>query len=301
MSNKYYVDMGSSHTLIYSEIPLLNQPSCVVIKDGLFLRTDCAGDKALEKAMSLMADEQLIFPISEGMVRHPAAAVAMLKTFLKRAGVKTGDEVVSVVPCCFDAMQKTAIEKVFLEAGYKNLSMTENIMQYAPLAKKHGHIVIASIGSSRTDVGIINQDEIVVAYSVNIGGNTVNERIKNRIEKLFKLKISSDTAEKLKIEVGSLYKNDTSSMTVTGNDIITGVRKSASVHASDINGEIEHCFRRIINLIIATIDAAPAHIADRVAATGLFLTGGASLTAGLNDYIYAMTKMNTIFPQLMKL
>lgn len=294
MSNKFYVDVGTSRTVIYGKLPILDEPTCAVVKNGLFFKAERTGDAAIKQSAFLRSDEQLIFPVAEGGIRHMAAAVAMLKDFMKRAGAKPADEIAALVSCCSDAAQRAETEKLFVNAGYKNLFIMENILLYAPLSKQYGNIAVAVMGDSRTDVGIINGDEIVLAYTVDIGGNTIDERIKNKIERLYKLKISGDTAEKIKREIGSLYKNDCSSVSISGNDIITGTKKSASVHSADIYEEIEHCVKRIVNVIIGTIDAAPPHIADEAAQRGIFISGGASKIAGLADYIYKMTRLNCI-------
>lgn len=286
MSNRYYVDAGTATTKIFNELPLLEQPSCTVIRGGYGAKAVCSGDEALALSPSLKADEQLVFPISSSGILNQKAACAMLKDFMSRAGIRPKDEVTAVISCGASIREREETEQLFFRAGYRNISLVESLLVYGYLTEKYPSVPIAVIGAGRTDVGILDKSGIVIGYSLDIGGDTVDERIRNKVEKLYKIRITSDTAKKLKHLAGSLNKNDFSSLRVTGSDLVTGVKKAATVQASDIYSEIDFCYGRILKVIIGMLDAAPQKHYDNIEKTGIFFAGGGANMNGLDDYVY---------------
>ncbi len=287
LKNKYYVDIGSVYTKVYSNILLLKEPTCIILRaGGISPKAVACGRLAELKKHILAEDEQFINPIKEGAVMHFGAAVLMLKEYLKRAGVGKNSEITAFFPCSLSVQQRQDIEKVFIAAGYRNIALSEILLSLKPHIATYRNMAVVDIGGNRSDVGIINEDGIVAAYSVNIGGVTVTERIINSVERLYNLNISFAAAEKLKLGIGSLYECDTSSMTVSGRDIITGAAKSVEVYSSDIYEDIAHCYKRIIKIVEGLLVVAPLECIEGLNSRGIFALGGGSRMRGLDDFLY---------------
>lgn len=287
LKNKFFVDIGSVYTKVYSNIVLLKEPTCIILRSGgLTPKTVACGRLAELRKHLIAEDEQFINPVKEGAIMHFGGAVAMLKEYLKRAGVKKNSEITAYFPCSLSVQQRQDIEKVFIAAGYKNVALNESLLSLKPYIATYRNMAVVDIGGSRSDVGIINEDGIVAAYSINIGGATVTERIINTVERLYNLNISFAAAEKLKLGIGSLYDFDTSSMTVSGRDIITGAAKSVEVYASDIYEDIAHCYKRIIKIIEGLLVVAPLECIEGLNSRGIFALGGGSKMRGFDDFLY---------------
>ena len=246
---KYYVDIGSAFTTIQSNILLFKEPSCVIIQNGFNPKLIASGKEAAVRRHLIGDEQQFINPISEGAVMHYTGAVLMLKSFLKKAKVKKSDEIIVYFNCGLSLQQKRDLEAVFLEIGYRNITLCEKLLALKPYVASYGNMVVADIGDKHTDVGIINEGGIVSAYSIDIGGATITSRLIKTVERIYNLNITYRTAEKLKTGIGSLYANDVSRMAISGRDIITGVGKNVEVCAKDIYDDIVFCYKRIIKVI----------------------------------------------------
>ena len=63
--------------------------------------------------------------------------------------------------------------------------------------------MIVDIGGGTTEVAVISLGGIVVSQSLRVGGDEMDEAIVNHIKKEYKLLIGQQTAEEIKLEVGS--------------------------------------------------------------------------------------------------
>jgi rod shape-determining protein MreB len=61
------------------------------------------------------------------------------------------------------------------------------------------------IGGGTTEVAVISLGGIVVAQSIRVGGDELDEAIISYVKKEHKLMIGSQTAEEVKLEIGSAY------------------------------------------------------------------------------------------------
>ena len=279
MYKKYFVDMGSSATKIYTNILLLKQPSLVIVKKGL-KKAVAAGDDAL-RMTDLDQNQMLIAPISDGAVMHFNACVLMIKEYFSRLRIKKSAEIVVFFSCGLNSEKKRDLERVFIEAGYCNIILQESLQKLKPYVATYGNMVVADIGHSQTDVGIINEDGVVLAYNLNLGLATLDNRIINTAERLFKIKISSDTAEKIKFAVASLHENDNTKISVTGRDIITSRPRVVEISSKDIYEDVLHCYLRIIKVMEGSLVVAPLECIEGISQRGIFVMGGGAKVEGL--------------------
>lgn len=283
--NKFSVVFGSANILIYSNILLLKEPSCLIIRSAS-QKASAVGEAARLRRHLLADGEQFITPIKEGAALHFNGAAAMLKEYLKAAGVPASAEITVYFSCAVSVRQRQTIERVFCAAGFRNTVLKESLLAAQQRLTADKSAVAVDIGACGTDAGIVSKDGIVAAYSLDIGGDTATERIIRTVEKLYNLNISFSAAEKLKLAIGSLYECDASSAPVSGRDIVSGAPKSAEVYAADIFDDLAHCYKRITKLIEGVIAAAPPDCAADAARRGIFVMGGAAEIRGLDDFVY---------------
>lgn len=287
-SKKVFVDLGSSYTSIYTNILLLREPTCIVIKNGFSPKVIATGEQAMLKKHLLAHDEQFVYPIMEGAVMHFIGAVLMIKEYLSKVATKKSNEITIYFSCGITPLQRQDLEKVFLEAGYKNVVMVEKILSLKPYVASFGNMVVVDIGASHSDVGIINEEGIVVAYHLNMGGTDVTNRIINTVERLYNLNITFSAAEKIKIGIGSLYECDTSRMTISGRDVISGTAKTIEVYSTDFYEDIAYCYKRIIKVLEGLLVVAPLECIEGITQRGVFVIGGGTKIKGLDDFIFRM-------------
>ena len=66
--------------------------------------------------------------------------------------------------------------------------------------------MIVDIGGGTTEVAIISLGGIVVSQSMRVGGDEMDEAIVNHIKKEYKLLVGQQTAEEIKLEIGSAFR-----------------------------------------------------------------------------------------------
>ena len=71
-----------------------------------------------------------------------------------------------------------------------------------PVAEPTGNMIV-DIGGGTTEVAVISLGGIVVSQSLRVGGDEMDEAIINHIKREYKLLIGQQTAEEIKLEVGS--------------------------------------------------------------------------------------------------
>ena len=65
--------------------------------------------------------------------------------------------------------------------------------------------MVVDIGGGTSEVAVISLGGIVVSQSIRVGGDELDEAIINYVKKEYKLLIGQQTAEEVKLEIGSAY------------------------------------------------------------------------------------------------
>ena len=139
--------------------------------------------------------------------------------------------VVVCVPSGVTGVEKRAVEEATLSAGARQAYLIEEPMAAAigaglPVAEPTGNMIV-DIGGGTTEVAVISLGGIVVSQSLRVGGDEMDEAIVNHIKKEYKLLIGQQTAEEIKLEVGSAYRmREEVQAEVRGRDMLTGLPKT---------------------------------------------------------------------------
>ena len=73
-----------------------------------------------------------------------------------------------------------------------------------PVGEPTGSMVV-DIGGGTSEVAVISLGGIVVSQSIRVGGDELDEAIINYVKREYKLLIGQQTAEEVKLEIGSAY------------------------------------------------------------------------------------------------
>src|SRR5438045_9798800 len=91
-----------------------------------------------------------------------------------------------------------------------------------PVAEPTGNMIV-DIGGGTTEVAVISLGGIVVSQSLRVGGDEMDEATINHIKRDYKLLIGRQTAEELKLGVGSAWDmKEELQAEVRGRDAIPG-------------------------------------------------------------------------------
>ncbi|MBS9338314.1 rod shape-determining protein [Fructobacillus sp. M2-14] len=298
------IDLGTSNTYVYVEGKgiVLREPS-VVAKNTESGEIIAVGSEAREMLGRTPASISAIRPMRDGVIADYDTTVAMISYYLKKAlGGRVGKPFVTLgVPAKITAVERRAVIDAARVAGARDAYVLEEPFAAAigaglPVMEPTGSMVV-DFGGGTTDVATISLGGIVSSRSTRFAGDKLNEAIISYVRNNNNLAIGETTAERLKIEVGTVSLQDAKNMsasTARGRDLLTGLPKTVEVPAIDIAQAIQDPVNEIVNAIRETLEATQPEIAADVIDHGMVLTGGGAQLRGLPEMIEAVTKVSVI-------
>lgn len=298
------IDIGTSYTTIYRKGAglVLREPTVAAVKMFNGDRQYFFGTEAKRLIGKTTENTTVIFPVFEGVIVNFDAVVLLIKYFISKVTEKTffkpRYKLLISVPCGLKAEEKLQYEKAANKAGFRDVNLVD-----APLADALGlnlamdyatPVFLADIGGGTTDVAVVTMSGIISGCSISIGGNNVDTGIIDFIADQYKIKIGLLTAEKIKVQVGSLYSNDNTSMMISGTSVLTGNPESMLLTAKNINPIIEFYYDKIIDIIESILVTLPPEVSGEVRESGIHLCGSGSLVLGLDKYIYKRLQIAAI-------
>ena len=160
-----------------------------------------------------------------------------------------------------------------------------------PVGEPTGNMIV-DIGGGTSEVAVISLGGIVVSQSVRVGGDELDEAIINYVKKEYKLLIGQQTAEEVKLEIGSAYPLDEEVQAeIRGRDLVSGLPKTVVLTSEEVRAALEEPLVQIIDAIKETLDRTPPELASDIMDRGIMLAGGGSLLQGLDERLREETQM----------
>jgi rod shape-determining protein MreB len=293
------VDLGTATTLVYlrGRGIVLSEPSVVAIdsRSGEVLAVGTDAKRMLGRTPGTIS---AIRPLKDGVIADFDVTEQMLRHFIQRVHQNrwAHPRVVVCVPSGVTGVERRAVEEATISAGARAAYLIEEPMAAAigaglPIAEATGSMIV-DIGGGTTEVAVISLAGIVVAQSVRIGGDELDEAIISYMKKEFKLMIGSQTAEELKMEVGSAYPMDPEQEAeIRGRDLVTGLPKTLVISSEEVREAMNEPLTAIIDAIKSTLDKTPPELAADIMDRGIMLAGGGSLLHGMCERVRDETQM----------
>jgi rod shape-determining protein MreB len=154
--------------------------------------------------------------------------------------------------------------------------------------------MVVDIGGGTSEVAVISLGGIVVSQSIRIGGDELDEAIFNYAKREYKLLIGQQTAEELKLEIGSAFPMpEELQAEIRGRDMVSGLPKTIVLTSEEIRAALEEPLAQIIEAIKVTLDRTPPELASDIMDRGIVLAGGGALLQGLADRVRDETQIPT--------
>ena len=206
------VDLGTANTLVYvrGRGIVLSEPSVVAI-DSRTGEVHAVGIEAKRMLGRTPGTISAIRPLKDGVIADFDVTEEMLRHFIQKVHQNrwAHPRVVVCVPSGVTGVEKRAVEEACLSAGARQAYLIEEPMAAAigaglPVGEPTGNMVV-DIGGGTTEVAVISLGGIVVSQSIRVGGDELDEAIINYVKREYKLLIGQQTAEEVKLEIGSAY------------------------------------------------------------------------------------------------
>ena len=217
------------------------------------------------------------FDVTEQMLRHFIQKVHQNRWAHPR--------VVVCVPSGVTGVEKRAVEEACLSAGARQAYLIEEPMAAAigaglPVGEPTGNMVV-DIGGGTSEVAVISLGGIVVSQSIRIGGDELDEAIINYVKREYKLMIGQQTAEEVKLEIGSAFPLDEEVQAeIRGRDLVSGLPKTIVLTSEEVRMALEEPLQAIIDAVKETLDRTPPELASDIMDRGIMLAGGGALLQG---------------------
>ncbi|MFN8217445.1 MAG: rod shape-determining protein [Solirubrobacterales bacterium] len=285
------VDLGTANTLVYvrGRGIVLSEPSVVAI-DSASGEVQAVGTAAKQMLGRTPGTIRAIRPLKDGVIADFDVTEQMLRHFIKSVHKFrfSHPRVVVCVPSGVTGVEKRAVEEACMSAGASKAYLIEEPMAAAigaglPVAEPVGSMIV-DIGGGTTEVAVVSLGGIVVSQSIRVAGDELDEAIVSHCKRAYKLAIGTQTAEKVKVEVGSAAPLAREVETeIRGRDLVSGLPKTVTLGSEEVREALEEPVRNIVDAVKETLDRTPPELAGDIMERGITLAGGGALLQGFEQ------------------
>ncbi len=288
------IDLGTANTLVYlrGRGIVLNEPSVVAVRELRGGKQEVVAVGLAAKALVGKTPHSIttIRPIKEGVIANFDLTQEMLKHFLQRSRRPwqlRKPFIVVTLPHGVTEIERRAVEEAGYSVGAKKIILIKEPIAAAigadlPVLEPVGSMLV-DIGGGTTEVAVLSLAGIVCCHSVRVGGDVMDEKIIEMVKRRHRLYIGEQTAEQIKIALGTACWDDTSHRErIKGRDSVSGLPKIVEVTSEEISEAIAGPLRDIINAIKAALANTPPALAGDIVERGIVITGGGALIRNLD-------------------
>ncbi len=294
------IDLGTANTLVFvrGKGIVINEPSWVAIEKES-RRVLAIGAEAKEMVGRTPANIVAIRPLRDGVISEFEVTQAMLDYFIKKAHEHSfipfpRPRVVVGIPSGVTEVEQRAVYDAAIAAGAREAYLIEEPMAAAigaglPITEPRGSIVV-DIGGGTTEVAVFSMGGIVVSGSIRVAGDEMDEDIIQYARQKYNLMIGEQTAERVKIAIGSAYPlPEEKTMVLRGRNLVTGLPDAVEISSIEIREAISGSVSLIVDLIRDTLERTPPELISDIMESGICLAGGGALLKGLPERVTAET------------
>jgi rod shape-determining protein MreB and related proteins len=310
-SNDVSIDLGTANTLIYvrGRGMVLNEPSVVAIRDE-----PSRGGKTIV-AVGAEAKNMLgrtpghitaVRPMKDGVIADFTYTERMLQYFINKVHgnrfMRPSPRVLICVPYGSTQVERRAIKESAEGAGARSVYLIDEPMAAAvgaglPVHEPRGSMVL-DIGGGTSEVAVISLNGIVYAASARIGGDRFDDAIVNYVRRNYGILIGEQTAERIKMEIGSAYPGQTvREMSVKGRNLSEGVPRSFTLNSNEILEALQEPLQGIVSAVKQALEQTPPELGSDVAERGIVLTGGGALLRDIDKLLMEETGLPVLIAE----
>jgi rod shape-determining protein MreB len=296
------IDLGTANTLVCvrNQGVVINEPSVVAIEKKT-KKVLAIGAEAKEMVGRTPANIVAVRPLRDGVISDFDVTEQMLHHFIRKVHERSllripRPRVVVGIPSGVTEVEKRAVHDATISAGAREAYLVEEPMAAAigaglKVTDAKGSMIV-DIGGGTTEVAVIALGGIVVARSIRVAGDEMDEDIIAYARQKYNLLIGDRTAEQAKIEAGSAYPLEQEiTYTLRGRNLITGLPEGVEISSIEIREALRNSVNVIVEAIKSALDDTPPELVADLMSDGIVLAGGGALLRGLSERLSEETKM----------
>ena len=295
---KIGIDLGTCNSVVF--IPhkgvILNEPSVVAValSENKIL---AVGQEAKEMTGRTPDTIRVYRPLKDGVIADYRVTEAMLKYFIRKTPGTfklLKPELLVGVPAGITSTERRAVIEAGMSSGAKAVYVAKEPVLAAigagiPISSCSGHMIV-DVGGGTSEVAVISLGGVVTCQSLRVGGDKIDQGISNYIKKKYNLAIGDQTAEEIKIKVGTaLPEKKEQEIEIRGRDLITGLPQNIKISSNEVCEAVSDRLAEIIQVIKMVLRDTPPELSADIMDKGMVLSGGGVLLRNLDELIAQAT------------
>jgi rod shape-determining protein MreB len=299
-SNDVAIDLGTANTLVYlrGKGIVLNEPSVVAV-DRTTGKVIAVGKEA--KSMLGRTPDEIVAvrPLKDGVIADFEKTEDLLREFIQKALRRrtwVRPRIIICVPSGITEVEKRAVQDSAQHAGAREVLLVPEPIAAAigvglPVGKPSGNMII-DIGGGTTEIAVMALNSIVNQQSIRVGGDEMDEAIVQYVKKAYNLLIGEQTAEGIKIKIGSAFRlEQEEEMEIKGRDLVAGIPKTMKISSVEVREALSEPLQQIVDALMQSLEKTPPELASDIVDRGIVMTGGGSLLRGIDMLLREATNL----------
>ena len=229
------------------------------------------------------------------MIADFTAVDEMLQGFIRKVNLNrlTRPRMVICVPSGVTEVERRAVRDSGEKQAAREVFLVDEPVAAAigiglDISKPVGNIIV-DIGGGTTEVAVISLNGVVTKKAIRVAGDEMDDAIQHWFRNEHKLEIGAQTAEQIKISVGSAMRAKSRNILVKGRDLVSGIPKTIDIRTDEIRQALKDPVKRILDVIKDALEATPAELSSDIIDRGIVLAGGGSQLRGLDQVLREKT------------
>jgi rod shape-determining protein MreB len=295
------IDFGSSSTELYVQGKgvILDEPTMIAVdvETGMPI---AIGNAAYTINGRTDDSIEVISPIVGGIISNYTMAEHILKYYLQKIlknSVIKPNVVISIPSGATGLERRTFLDIVTAAGAGRACLIEESLASAVGIGIKNDSLsgrLLVNMGGGSIDVSVVTMGSIAVAKSLKIGGISIDEAIMRYLKKNRDILIGPQTAERLKICLGSAVpREEELAVIASGKSCLDNMPISFEVTSTEIFDSISEQINMMIQGIKDVLEKTPPELVGDISDNGVTLTGGTSLLWGMDKLVENETGIET--------
>lgn len=294
MYKKLGIDLGTANSLVWEvgKGIVLSEPTVVAVsvEDQKVLAVGHQAKKMLGRTPEFITACQ---PMQDGVIADYEITQSLLRYFIQETCGKLfffKPEVMICVLAGVTQVEQRAVINATKSAGARVVHLIDEPLAAAigakiPVAEASGNMIV-DMGGGSTEAAVISLGGVVAHKSVRVAGNKIDDAIAGYLRKKHNLLIGDQTAEEIKIELGSAIEpKKKKDKKIKGRDSVYGLPKTVIVSNQEVNKAISSPLDQILSTIRGVLEKTPPELVSDIVDKGIVLSGGTALLTGIDEYL----------------
>ncbi len=288
---KIGVDLGTSNVLVYLKGRgiVVQEPSIVAVSvnDNKIV---AVGEEARTMLGRVPEAIEVLHPMRDGVIADYVVTEALLRYFIEMivGRFRLFRPIVMVsVPVGVTSVEERAVKDAARQASGREAYVIPEPLAAAigadmPIDTPTGSMVV-NIGGGTSEAAVVSMYGIVVSGSVRVGGLRFDDAIASYLRRKYSLVIGDQTAEDVKIGIGSaLPLDEPLEMEIKGRDQVAGLPRTIKVTSDEVTEAMTEPLASVVGVIKGVLEKTPPELSSDIIDRGMVVVGGGALLRSID-------------------